>query len=49
MQIDWHKAIDDIFVDKISCRRCGGLNTVLVAGYSRASAASEFAPRPQSR
>ena len=46
MQIDWHKAIDEIFIDKLSCRRCGALNNVLVAGYSRSSAASEFAPRP---
>jgi hypothetical protein len=46
MQIDWHKTIDDIFADKISCRRCGSLSSTLVAGYSRSSAAAEFAPRP---
>jgi hypothetical protein len=45
MQIDWDKTIDDIFADKISCLRCGSLNTTLVAGYSRSPAASEYAPR----
>jgi hypothetical protein len=45
MQIDWGKTIDDIFVDKMSCLRCGSLNTSLVAGYSRSPAAADFAPR----
>lgn len=45
MQIDWHKAIDDIFVDKLSCLRCGTLNSTLVAGYTRSPAAGEYSPR----
>ncbi len=45
MQIDWHKAIDDIFSDKMSCLRCGSLNPTLVAGYSRSPAAGEYSPR----
>jgi hypothetical protein len=45
MQIDWDKTIDDIFADKISCLRCGSLNTTLVAGYTRAPAAADYSPR----
>lgn len=45
MQIDWDKTIDDIFADKLSCPRCGGMEPLLVAGYSRSPAASEYAPR----
>ncbi len=45
MQIDWEKALDDIFSDKLSCPRCGSMNLTLVAGYSRSPAAAEFAPR----
>lgn len=45
MQIDWHKAIDDIFSDKLNCPRCGSLNTNLVAGYTRTPAVAEYSPR----
>jgi hypothetical protein len=45
MQIDWEKALDDIFADKMSCPRCAGMNSSLVAGYSRSPATAEFAPR----
>ena len=45
MQIDWHKAIDDIFSDKLSCPRCGSLNSTLVAGYTRSPGVAEYAPR----
>lgn len=45
MQIDWAKAIDDIFENQISCPRCGLITDQLVAGYSRAPWAAEYAPR----
>lgn len=45
MQIDWGRAIDDIFVSQISCPRCSVLTDKLVAGYSRATWSSEYAPR----
>lgn len=45
MQIDWAKAIDDIFENQISCPRCGLITDHLVAGYSRAHWAAEYAPR----
>jgi len=47
VQIDWSKTINDIFANKISCPRCGILNTSVVAGYSRSAAAAEYAPRCQ--
>jgi len=47
MQIDWGKTIEDIFADKISCLRCGVLTPYVVAGYSRAPEAADFAPRCQ--
>jgi hypothetical protein len=45
MQIDWAKAIDDIFENQISCPRCGLITEQLVAGYSRAPWGAEYAPR----
>jgi len=47
MQIDWDRAIDDIFLDKLgySCLRCGAKDVTLVAGYSRSPAAADYAPR----
>jgi hypothetical protein len=45
MQIDWAKAIDDIFENQISCPRCGLITDQLVGGYSRATWAAEYAPR----
>jgi hypothetical protein len=45
MQFDWAKAIDDIFESRISCPRCEALSPQLVAGYSRAPWAAEYAPR----
>ena len=47
MQIDWSKTVNDIFANKISCPRCGTLNTSVVAGYSRAPSAADYAPRCQ--
>ena len=45
MQIDWVKTIEDIFSNQVSCPRCGILTPQLVAGYSRATWAAEYAPR----
>ena len=47
MQIDWVKTIEDIFANQVSCPRCGILTPQLVAGYSRAPWAAEYAPRCQ--
>ena len=47
MQIDWNKTINDIFADKVACPRCGAFNMSVVAGYSRAPSAAEYAPRCQ--
>jgi len=47
MQIDWGKAIEDILADQVHCPRCGVLTPQLVAGYSRAPWAAEYAPRCQ--
>ena len=47
MQIDWSKTIDDILSHKISCLRCGRLETSVCVGYSRAAAVSCYAPRCQ--
>ena len=47
MQIDWHKVIDDIFAEQVSCPRCGTITGELVHGYSRAPWAAEYAPRCQ--
>lgn len=45
MQIDWSKAIEDILAEQVHCPRCGVLTPQLVAGYSRAPWAAEYAPR----
>ncbi len=47
MQIDWVKTIDDILGDQVNCPRCGVLTPQLVAGYSHAPWAAEYAPRCQ--
>jgi hypothetical protein len=47
VQIDWVKTIEDIFADQVACPRCGVLTPHLVAGYSRATWAAEYAPRCQ--
>ncbi len=48
MQIDWGKTINDILASKMSCLRCGALDSIMVAGYSRSPAMTEYAPRCQS-
>jgi hypothetical protein len=47
MQIDWVEAIESILTDQVNCPRCGVLTPQLVAGYSRAPWAAEYAPRCQ--
>jgi transcription elongation factor Elf1 len=47
MQIDWGKTVNDILDDKISCPRCGRLESMVHVGYSRSSSAAEYAPRCQ--
>jgi hypothetical protein len=45
MQFDWVKAIEDIFSHQTTCPRCGVMADQLVAGYSRATWAADYAPR----
>jgi hypothetical protein len=45
MQIDWTKELEDILAEQIHCPRCQVLTSQLVAGYSRAPWAAEYAPR----
>jgi hypothetical protein len=47
MQFDWAKTIGDIFADQLTCPRCDVLTPQLVAGYSHAPWAAEYAPRCQ--
>jgi hypothetical protein len=47
MQIDWAKTIEDIFENQATCPRCQVFTPELVAGYSRAPWAAEYAPRCQ--
>lgn len=47
MQIDWSKTINDILSHKISCLRCGRLESSVCVGYSRSAAVSDYAPRCQ--
>jgi hypothetical protein len=47
MQIDWGKAVNDILDNKISCLRCGRLESTAYVGYSRSNSAAEYAPRCQ--
>ena len=48
MQIDWVKELEDIFANQVTCPRCGVLAPQLVAGFSHAPWAAEYAPRCQS-
>ncbi len=45
MRIDWEEAINQIFASRLTCPRCGGEFTELVAGYSRQASLNRFAPR----
>lgn len=44
MQIDWHRAINDILANKLSCPRCGTLVDEAMIGYLRTEEAIEWAP-----
>ncbi len=44
MQIDWHRAINDILDKKLSCPRCGSLEDEVLVGYLRTPEAAEWAP-----
>jgi hypothetical protein len=44
MQIDWHRAINDILAKKLSCPRCGSLADEVLVGYLRTPEAAEWAP-----
>jgi NMD protein affecting ribosome stability and mRNA decay len=44
MQIDWHRAINDILAKKLSCPRCGSMADDVFVGYLRAPEASDWAP-----
>lgn len=44
MQIDWHRAINDILAKKLSCPRCGTLTDDVLVGYLRLAEAAEWAP-----
>lgn len=45
MQIDWDKTIDEILAEKTACRRCGTFTEEIVAGYTRETWGTEYAPR----
>ena len=45
MQIDWDKTIEEILAEKTACPRCGSFTEDLVAGYTRETWGTEYAPR----
>ena len=45
MQINWEKAINQIFADRLVCPRCGHDFDTLVVGYSRKPTLNAYAPR----
>jgi hypothetical protein len=45
MRIDWERAINEIFSEKIACLRCGKLCHEVYVGYSRAPGAAAYSPR----
>lgn len=45
MQIEWEKTINEMFAERVACRRCGALHTSVSVGYSRAPEAVAYAPR----
>jgi predicted RNA-binding Zn-ribbon protein involved in translation (DUF1610 family) len=47
MQIDWHKTIEEILADKMTCPRCGSLTAEIAAGYTREPWGADYAPRCQ--
>lgn len=47
MQIDWNKTIDEILADKMACPRCGSFTEEILAGYTRETWGTDYAPRCQ--
>ncbi|MGD0766162.1 MAG: hypothetical protein ABR978_07640 [Dehalococcoidia bacterium] len=47
VQIDWSRTINDILSSKVSCLRCGRLESLVCVGYSRSLTAVDHAPRCQ--
>jgi len=45
VQIDWERAINQIFARRLTCPRCETDCEELIVGYSRKPALSRFAPR----
>lgn len=45
MQIEWEKTINEMFAERVACRRCGALHMSVCVGYSRAPEAAAYAPR----
>ena len=45
MQLDWDKAINEILAGTMSCQGCSALGDEMIVGYTRNSAAAEFAMR----
>ncbi len=45
MQLDWDKAINEILSEKMTCQACGAMGDQMIVGYTRESAAAEFATR----
>lgn len=45
MQINWEDAINNIFVDRLTCPRCGEDRESLLVGYSRKPELNLYAPR----
>lgn len=45
MRINWEEAINQLFMDRLSCPRCLQDYDELIAGYSRKPALNRYAPR----
>jgi hypothetical protein len=45
MRINWEEAINQLFMDRLSCPRCLQDFDELIAGYSRKPALNRYAPR----
>jgi len=45
MQLDWDKTINEILAEKMACQACGALGDEMIVGFTRNTAAAEFAMR----
>jgi hypothetical protein len=45
MQLDWDKTINEILAEKMACQACGTLGDEMIVGFTRDTAAAEFAMR----